>query len=35
MIGPIHQEILSGVREETQYKEVDVQLAPFPESSLV
>jgi hypothetical protein len=35
MIGPIRQEILSGVREETQFKELEARLAPFPESSLV
>jgi hypothetical protein len=35
IIGPIRQEILSGVREESQFKELEARLAPFPESSLV
>jgi predicted nucleic acid-binding protein len=31
IIGPIRQEILSGVREETQFKELEARLAPFPD----
>ena len=31
IIGPIRQEILSGVREEIQFKELEKRLAPFPD----
>jgi predicted nucleic acid-binding protein len=31
MIGPIRQEILSGVREEGQFKTLETQLAAFPD----
>ena len=34
MIRPIRQEILSGVREETQFKELEARLAPFPDLPL-
>jgi hypothetical protein len=35
IIGPIRQEILSGVREESQFKELEPRLASFPASSRV
>ena len=31
MIGPIRQEILSGIRDEAQFKELDVHLSAFPD----
>jgi predicted nucleic acid-binding protein len=31
IIGPIRQEILSGVREETQFKELEARLDAFPD----
>jgi len=31
IIGPIRQEILSGVREEVQFKDLEARLAPFPD----
>jgi len=31
MIGPIRQEILSGVRDEAQFKELEVHLKAFPD----
>jgi predicted nucleic acid-binding protein len=31
VIGPIRQEILSGVREETQFKELEARFASFPD----
>jgi predicted nucleic acid-binding protein len=31
MIGPIRQEILSGIREETQFKELEAHLSAFPD----
>jgi len=31
MIGPIRQEILSGIREETQFKELKTRLSAFPD----
>jgi predicted nucleic acid-binding protein len=31
MIGPIRQEILSGIREETQFRALEAQLAAFPD----
>lgn len=31
MIGPIRQEILSGIREETHFKAWEAQLAAFPD----
>jgi predicted nucleic acid-binding protein len=34
MIGPIRQEILSGVREEGQFKELEVRLSAFPDLPL-
>lgn len=34
MIGPIRQEILSGVRDEAQFRELEVHLAAFPDLPL-
>jgi len=34
MIGPIRQEILSGIREEGQFKELEVRLSAFPDLAL-
>ena len=34
MIGPIRQEILSGIREENQFKELEARLASFPDLSI-
>ena len=34
MIGPIRQEILSGIREEGQFKELEVRLSAFPDLPL-
>ena len=34
MIGPIRQEILSGIREEAQFKELEARLASFPDLSI-
>ena len=34
MIGPIRQEILSGVREEGQFKELEARLSAFPDLPL-
>lgn len=34
MIGPIRQEILSGVREEGQFKDLEVRLGAFPDLPL-
>lgn len=31
MIGPIRQELLSGVREETQFRDLEARLAAFPD----
>jgi predicted nucleic acid-binding protein len=31
MIGPIRQEILSGIRDEVQFRELTVHLAAFPD----
>lgn len=31
IIGPIRQEILSGIREETQFRKLDKHLAAFPD----
>jgi predicted nucleic acid-binding protein len=31
MIGPIRQEILSGIREENQFKELEMRLSAFPD----
>ena len=31
MIGPIRQEILSGIREESQFKELEMRLSAFPD----
>jgi len=31
MIGPIRQEILSGIRDEAQFKELEVHLKAFPD----
>ncbi len=31
MIGPIRQEILSGIREEAQFKELEMRLSAFPD----
>jgi predicted nucleic acid-binding protein len=31
IIGPIRQEILSGIREEAQFKKVETQLVAFPD----
>jgi predicted nucleic acid-binding protein len=31
MIGPIRQEILSGIRDETQFKELEMRLSAFPD----
>lgn len=35
MIGPIRQEILSGIREEGQFKELEVRLSAFPDIPLI
>jgi predicted nucleic acid-binding protein len=34
MIGPIRQELLSGIREETQFQELEARLASFPDLSI-
>jgi predicted nucleic acid-binding protein len=34
MIGPIRQEILSGIRDENQFKELEARLASFPDLSI-
>ena len=34
IIGPIRQEILSGVREETQFKELEARLDAFPDVAI-
>ncbi|MGA8541500.1 MAG: PIN domain-containing protein [Terriglobales bacterium] len=34
MVGPIRQELLSGIREETQFKRIRDYLRSFPEPSL-
>jgi predicted nucleic acid-binding protein len=34
MIGPIRQEILSGIREETQFKELEMRLSAFPDQPI-
>ena len=34
MIGPIRQEILSGIREEAQFKELEARLSAFPDLPL-
>ena len=34
MMGPIRQELLSGIREETQFKELETHLSLTPEWSL-
>jgi predicted nucleic acid-binding protein len=34
MIGPIRQEILSGIRDEKQFKELEARLASFPDLSI-
>ena len=34
MIGPIRQEILSGIREEGQFKELEARLSAFPDLAL-
>ncbi|MFZ1946000.1 MAG: PIN domain-containing protein [bacterium] len=34
MVGPIRQEILSGIREEEQFKELEARLAAFPDIGL-
>lgn len=34
MIGPIRQEILSGIRDEGQFKELEVRLSAFPDVPL-
>jgi predicted nucleic acid-binding protein len=34
MIGPIRQEILSGIREETQFKKLEARLSAFPDLPL-
>ena len=31
MIGPIRQELLSGIREETQFRELETRLSAFPD----
>lgn len=31
IIGPIRQEILSGIRDESQFREIEVRLAAFPD----
>jgi hypothetical protein len=35
IIGPIRQEILSGVREQTQFARLEEHLAPFPDLPLL
>ncbi len=35
IIGPIRQEILSGIREETQFKKVKTHLAAFPDIPII
>ena len=35
MIGPIRQELLSGIREETQFKELEKHLAAFQDLPIV
>lgn len=35
MIGPIRQELLSGIREETQFKELEKHLAAFQDFPIV
>ena len=34
LIGPIRQEILSGIRHEGQFEELEARLRPFPDLSL-
>jgi predicted nucleic acid-binding protein len=34
MVGPIRQELLSGVKEETQFKRLETHLAAFPDVPL-
>ena len=34
MIGPIRQEILSGIREEAQFKELEARLVSFPDLAI-
>jgi predicted nucleic acid-binding protein len=34
MIGPIRQEILSGIRDKNQFKELEARLASFPDLSI-
>ena len=34
MIGPVRQEILSGVRDEAQFKELEARLRAFPDLAL-
>ena len=35
MIGPVRQEILSGVRDEAQFEQLRIHLAAFPDAPLV
>jgi hypothetical protein len=34
LVGPVRQELLSGIREEPQFKKIREYLRPFPEPSL-